>query len=237
MQPWMKRRIASTFIIMLLSYGGSPAQKKTARLEGQYKIYAAGQIIGTEKYQILQTPDAVTTNSVLEFRNPGGGPKKISIETKLEMNGNYAPRAYELTSDVDGQKGRIQGQFSPNQVIFEYINGGRSQRSGLLLGDHPFVLDTNIFHQFLFLTRQFKYGGGATPQNFEVVIPQEKETGVLKIRELGKEDITVNGKKYSTTHLRMDSDALQIHVWVDGNRIPRKIAVPGRQVEVLLDAP
>jgi hypothetical protein len=153
------------------------------------------------------------------------------------MDGRYLPRSYELKSDVDGQKGGIRSQFSPNQVIFEYSGGDRSQRSGLLLGDRVTVLDTNVFHQFIFLTRQFKYGGGATPQNSEVVIPQEKETGILKIRELGKENIVVKGKKYSTTHLRVDSDALQIHVWVDGNRIPRKIAVPDKQIEVILDAP
>jgi hypothetical protein len=122
-------------------------------------------------------------------------------------------------------------------VIFEYSGGDRSQRSGLLLGDRVTVLDTNVFHQFIFLTRQFKYGGGAAPQNFEVVIPQEKETGILKIRELGKEDIVVKGKKYGTTHLRVDSDALQIHVWVDGNHVPLKIAVPDKQIEVILNTP
>jgi hypothetical protein len=149
------------------------------------------------------------------------------------MDGRYVPRSYELKSQVDGQAGTIRGTFAPRQVIFEYSGNGVSYRNGLLVGDRYTILDTNIFHHFIFLARLFKYGSKETPQDFEVVIPQDKDTGELKIKELDKETIAVGKKKISTTHLLVDSGSLQIHLWVDGEHTPRKIAVPDKGIEVL----
>ncbi|MBZ5494798.1 MAG: hypothetical protein LAP85_00220 [Acidobacteriia bacterium] len=208
-------------------------EQKVSRLEGEYRIFFSGQQIGVEKYVLVTSESAVTSSSTLDFRNPGEGHQKVSLVTKLEMNGQYMPRSYELKSEVEGQKGGIRGEFAPNQVIFEYSGNGVSYRNGLLVGDRYTILDTNMFHHFIFLTRLFKYDSGDKVQTFEVVIPQEKETGTLKIRELNKENILVKGKKVNATHLLVDSGALQIQLWVDGNRVPRKIAVPDKGIEVL----
>jgi hypothetical protein len=35
------------------------------------------------------------------------------------------------------------------------------------------------------------------------------------------------------THLLVDSGLLQIHLWVDADRIPRRISVPEKGIEVL----
>lgn len=225
--------VVMTTAFVWLTFGGM-IQKgaKVSREEGEYKIFASGREIGAEKYAVVASANGVTSTSFLEFRNPGSGPQRIRLETKLEMDGNYVPRSYDLKSEVDGQKGSIIGQFAPNQVIFEYSGGGRSVRNGLLLGNRFTVLDTNVFHHFIFLARLFKYGAGANPQTFDVVIPQEKDTGTLKIRELNKETIVSKGKKVNTTHLLVDSGALQIHLWVDNERVPRKIAVPDKGIEV-----
>lgn len=212
---------------------GHAAGKKASRQEGQYRIYSEGREIGVEKYVLLTSADAVTSSSTLEFRNPGDGHQKVTLQTKLEMDRQYMPRSYELKSQVDGQTGSIRGAFAPNQVIFEYSGNGASFRNGLLVGDRYTILDTNIFHHFIFLARLFRYDSKGTPQNFEVVIPQDKDTGTLKITELDKETIVVRGKKISTTHLLVDSGSLQIQLWVDGDRIPRRIAVPDKGIEVL----
>jgi hypothetical protein len=227
--------IALAAIILL---GFSPGRafekdKKAERREGEYNIYFSGKDIGSEKYVMLSTADAVTSSSSCDLRNPAGGPQKIMLTTKLEMDGHYMPRSYELKSEVDGQKGSIRSEFAPNQVISEYSGGGKSSREGLLLGNQFTVLDTNVFHHFIFLARLFKYNSGTKPQTFDVVIPQAKETGSLKMRELNKEALLIKGKKFNTTHLLVDSGALQIHLWVDSDHIPRKIAVPDRGVEAL----
>jgi hypothetical protein len=234
-----RRRHSSCIALAAISFlglaPGSSFEKdnKAEHKEGEYKIYSSGKEIGTEKYVMIVAPDAVTSISTGDLRNPAGGPQKIMLTTKLEMDGSYMPRRYELKSDVDGQQGSIRSEFAPNQVIFEYSGGGRSFRDGLLLGDRFTMLDTNVFHHFIFLARLFKYNSGAKPQTFEVVIPQAKETGTLRMRELNKETILIKGKRFSAIHLLVDSGALQIHLWVDSDHIPRKIAVPDKGIEAL----
>jgi hypothetical protein len=207
--------------------------KKVAHEEGEFRIYAAGKEIGSEKYMILSSEDAVSSNSILDFRNPGDGHQRIHLETKLEMDGQYLPKTYQLKSDVDGQKGTINGQFSPHQVMFEYVASGPPRKAGLLVGDRYTILDTNVFHHFVFLARLFKYGSKEKDQRFEVVIPQEQDSGVLKISELNRESITVQKKKIEARHLQADSGSVLIHLWVDGQKAVHRITVPSRQIEVL----
>ena len=43
----------------------------------------------------------------------------------------------------------------------------------------------------------------------------------------------IKGKKAGVNHLLLDSGSLQIHLWIDNERIPRKISVPDKGIEVL----
>jgi hypothetical protein len=101
------------------------------------------------------------------------------------------------------------------------------------VGNEYTLLDTNIFHHFIFLARLFSSDRKDKPQQFEVVVPQEQDSGFVFISEIGKEDIEVRGKKTNTRHLRIDSGALKIEIWVDNQRLVQKISVPGRGIEVL----
>ncbi len=213
--------------------GDVRAEKKPAREEGEFRIYASGKEIGSEKFMILSSDDVASSTSVLDFRNPGDRHQKVQLETKLEMDAHYVPKSYLLKSDVDGMKGTINGQFSPNQAIFEYLGSGTVRKGGLLVGTQYTLLDTNIFHQFIFLARLFIYGSKDKVQSFEVVIPQEQDNGMVKISELNRETISVRGKKIETHHLQVDSGSVVIHLWVDGQKILHKITVPSRQIEVV----
>lgn len=229
---WMG--LAGAAALFCLVLGNARARdKKVAHEEGEFRIYAAGKEIGSEKYTILSSEDAVSSNSILDFRNPDDRHQRVHLETKLEMDGQYLPKTYQLKSDVDGQKGTINGAFSPHQVMFEYIAGGPPRKAGLLVGDRYTILDTNVFHHFVFLARLFKYGSNEKDRRFEVVIPQEQDNGVLKISELNRESITVRGKKIEVHHLQADSGSVLIHLWVDGQKALRRITVPSRQIEVL----
>ncbi len=208
-------------------------EQKAVREEGQYKIYAAGREIGVENYTIVTAGNKVTSSSSSSFSNPGDKGEKVTVETRLEMDAQFLPQAYEVKSAVGGDKGTVRGNFAPNQVIFDYNGNGVSARSGLLVSARYTILDTNTFHHFIFLARLFKYGSGDKPQTFDVVIPQEKDTGTLKISEVGEETVVVGGKRATATHLLIDSGSLQIHLWVDSRHIPLKIALPGKGIEVL----
>ncbi len=207
--------------------------KKPAAEEGEFVIFYSAREIGSEKFAIQATAGSAASSSVLEFRNPAEPSQKVRMETKLEMDADYLPRSYVLKTDVNGVKGSITGNFAPNQVMFSFEGSGSGRRSGLLLPDHYTLLDSNIYHHFIFLVRLFRFDSKEKAQTFEVLVPQEDDSGVLKVRELRRAEMELRGKKREMRVLQADSDALQLQLWVDRDGILQKISVPSKGLEVV----
>jgi hypothetical protein len=230
----MKRLIVAIIVLLLLLGVSAVLAKdqKNANESGEFIISMAGKVIGEEKYEIVLSGEAAASTSILEFQNPSND-QKIQFETRLEMNANYLPQKYLLKSNVGGKKGSITGEFAPNQVMFQYSSeSGPGRKSGLLVGNKYTLLDTNVFHHFIFLARLFNYNDNK-PQRFEVVILQEQESGVLSITLAGKETLIVHNKKTETRRLRVDTGSVQINLWVDNQKILQKISVPDKGLEVI----
>jgi hypothetical protein len=208
-------------------------EKDTSREEAQFKIYISGKEIGKETYSIVSSPEATSSSSVVEFRDPSGNARNIRIETKLTMDAHMLPQSYQLKTDFGGQKGLLAGTFTSGQVMFEISGNGEQSKRGLLVGDHYLILDSNVFHHFIFVVRSFHPEGNEKTQSFEVVVPQELDDGVLKITDLGKNRIPLRGKDKDLHHWRADSGQLLIDLWIDDQQILQKIAIPAKKVEVI----
>jgi hypothetical protein len=208
-------------------------EAKPGREEGEFRILVSGKEIGAEKYVIVSSAESASSASSLDFRNPGEGRQKIHFETKLDMGAGYLPRSYELRSDVDGKKGSIIGAFRPNEAFFEYGSEVPPKKSGLLVGNQYTLLDTNVFHHFIFLARLFDFDSSEKTQKFQVVIPQETDSGTLRISDEGRATIVVEGKKLATHHLRADTGSLQLELWVDDKHVLHRIVVKDRNIEVV----
>jgi hypothetical protein len=224
--------VTAGLAVAAAGWAGSPEQKP-GREEGQFRITVGGKEIGSEKYVITASDDSAGSSSIVEFQNPGEGRQKVRFETRLEMDSRYRPRNYELRSDVSGQKGTILGKFAPNQAIFEYQGAPAARKNGLLVGEQYTLLDTNVFHHFVFLARLFDFNSKEKIQRFEVVIPQESDSGVLKVSELNRERVSVRGKKIETHHLQADSGSLLVQLWIDEEHVLYKIAVKDKGIEVI----
>ncbi len=201
--------------------------------EGEFRIFIHGKEIGNEKFSITISENSATSTSTLQFRNPEGRHEKIELRTKLDMNDKYVPQRYELKSNVNGETGTIIGTFSPNQALFEYQSGNVERRSGVVVGDRFTLLDTNIFHHFIFLTRLFDYESKEKSQRFEVAVPQEPDSGFLNISQLGLENVSIGSKKTEAYHLKADSGTLVVDLWVDAHHLLQKIAVKSKNIEVV----
>ena len=207
--------------------------KKPSAEDGEFVIFYSAKEIGSEKFAIHATAESAASSSVLEFRNPAESGQKVRMETKLEMDANYLPRSYVLKSDVNGVKGSITGNFAPNQVMFDFEGNGTSRRSGLLLPNRYTVLDSNIYHHFIFLVRLFDFDSKEKTQRFEVLVPQENDSGILKVSELRRAEMVLRGKKREVRVLQAASDALQLQLWVDRDGVLQKISVPSKGLEVV----
>ena len=200
--------------------------------EGRFDIYVAESRIGNEHFSVSTAADAVESNSVVEFRDPGNRRRKVRLETRLSMDARFAPRAYVLRTDVDGKKGTVTGTFSADEAAFEYQGGERPLKRGLLVGDRYVILDTNIFHHFVFVARQIDPQQGRA-RSIEVVIPQELDGGKLKVKDTGLERVAVGGKKMDLHHLEADSGLQLIDLWVDDQKRLHKLAILSKKLEVV----
>jgi len=202
------------------------------REEGVFRILLSGSEIGRERFTIVRSGDSVTSSSTVEFLMPPPSRQKVLLESKLEMDSRYLPKSYALKSEVDGRKGLVRGVFTPGEAMFEYGSETGSRRRGLLTGDLFTLLDTNIFHHFVFLVRLAGLEPGPAEQRFEVVIPQEADSGKVRVAAAGNESIEVGGKRFEARRLRLDSGTLMVDLWVDARGLLRKIAVPEKKIEV-----
>ncbi len=226
-------RFCAVFVLTLSI--GFCGEQKTFREQGQFVIYVAGKEIGREKFSIQSSADSVGSSSTVSFRDPGKSRKAVKMETELVMDNQFVPRSYLLRTDVDGQKGVMKAAFAQGEVTFEFLAGGIPRKSGLLLGEKFFVLDTNVFHHFVFIARLVDLNDKDKSQSMEVVIPQEMDKGILKISNMGLEKTSMRGKNRELHHLRADSGSVQVDLWVDDQRTLYKIALPAKRLEVLRD--
>jgi hypothetical protein len=211
---------------------GYGAETKPSQEQGQFGIFVAGKEIGKEKFSIQSSGDSISSNSTTSFRDPNKK-QNAKKETELVMNSQFVPRTYMFRTETEGQRGMMKGTFSQGEAKFEYEAGGTTGRSGLLVGDRYTVLDTNVFHHFIFIARLYDFSSKEQSQSMEVVIPQELENGLLKISNWGSETTDMRGKKRELHHLKVDSGSVQIDLWVDDQHVLYKIALPARSIEVI----
>lgn len=225
-----------SFLVLTLSASlpiPSYAQNQTPqREEARFDIFVDGKKIGQENYSIVVSASGIAAHSIIKFRDPGNRRQKVQMETQTTMDSSYLPKTYQLRTNVDGQKGTINGSFIPGEATFEYRGSGNPRTRGLLVGDRCIVLDTNVFHHFIFVARLFDLSTNKL-QSIEVVIPQELDAGILKVREIGLERISAGSKKRDLHHLKVDSGLLQIDLWVDDRQTLYKIALPAKKIDVV----
>jgi hypothetical protein len=208
------------------------ADRASQNEEARFDVFVDGKDIGNEKFSISISDGGIATKSTVFFQEPVKKSKKVRMETQLSMDANYLPRAYELHTDVEGEKGSVTGTFTSGEAAFEYRGKGNPVKRGLLVGNNYVILDTNVFHHFVFIARKFDFGKNGT-QSIEAVIPQELDSGTLKVRETGVEMVSIKGKTMGLHHLRADSGALMIDLWVDDQKVLYKIALPAKKIEVM----
>ena len=221
------------FAWMLPAVSVPVGEQKSFLEESQFSINIAGKEVGREKFAIRTSAEKVSSSSILEFQEGGKKGHKMKIETQLTADAQFVPKAYQLKTDIDGQKGLIQGTFTPSEAMFEISGSGAPRKSGMLVGDHYQILDSNVFHHYVFIARAFDLNGNEKPQSFEVVVPQELDSGVLKVSNAGVEKISLHGKMKELNHLKADSGELKIDMWVDGQKILHKIAIPAKKIEII----
>ena len=207
--------------------------RKSSQEEGRFDIYVADKKIGQEKFSIVRSSDSISSNSTTNLQNPAGQHESVQVEAQLKMDSQYMPQTYQVLAAIGDRKRKQKCTFIPGQATFEYQTDGVPRKSSLLVGDRYAILDTYVFHHFIFVARLFDFRSGGKTQTVEVVIPQEIDTGFLKITDVGTEGVSLQGKSRELHHLKVDSGPLKIDLWIDDEHVLYKIALPAKRLEVV----
>lgn len=198
---------------------GSPpaagAKPSTLRDQGIFEISVAGKPVGTEKFRIEPSGDRLIVQSEIALHTPREG-KILTFHCfpKLVLNAQLQPLSYRW-AQKGARNSRLEIDFTtaPAKAFYHTVNGKDDRREFLLSRD-VVVLDDNVLSQYeILLERYRRTSGGA--QVFKAFIPQEALPGQVRIEEMGREPVTLNGRTRSLRHLVVTTDLARIDLWAD----------------------
>lgn len=205
------------------------AQKAAASDSGVFFILSGQKRIGTEKFKITSAASGVETAGEIEVEMPGS--PKVSETSLLKLDQDLRPSSYERQQKLP-KKGSITAQFgSPESKLVSKTEAGTDERLFYLPGDQLAVLDTNFFHHYSILLREYdaEHGG---PQHFNVFVPQEATPGTISLEFQGKESQQVGKATRELNHYQALTDQVKIDIWATPQGEIYRISIPQANLEV-----
>ena len=196
---------------------------------GVFLIRSNGTEIGSERFQIRQTDAGWEATGELRLQVPGG--PQVSETSTLRLGANWKPARYERRQQAP-QKGTLTAEFSAEGTLLSSnTEAGAQEQIFLLPADALVVLDTNFFHQYAVLLRQFDTARTGT-QSFNVFVPQEATPSIIRVTLIGPETLTIQGAPVELQHFRATTEDIQLEIWATGRREIQRIEIPQANLEI-----
>ena len=206
------------------------AQSKPATETGVFIIHSGGRRIGTEKFAIRRAESGFEATAELQLDIPGG--PRVSENCTLQLDGNLNPTRYERRQQAP-KKGTLTAQFRPSETTLVSQGEAGSQEQLFYLPDHDLVvLDTNFFHQYVFLLRRFDPSRPG-PQNFNVFVPQEATPAMVSLALQGKENLSLNDATLELNHFQAATEDVKIEIWATPEGEIQRISIPQGNLDIV----
>ena len=211
MSHW--KSLAPVFLTLAIATSPLPAhaaQKNSTTDAGVFFILSSQKRIGSEKFKITSTAAGVEAAAEIEVAMPGS--PKVSETSLLKLDTNLHPASYERLQKLP-KKGSVTVEFgSPESKLVSRTAAGADERLFFLPADHLAVLDTNFFHHYALLLRQYDAEQGGA-QHFNVFVPQEATPGTISLELQGKENQQVGKATREFNHYQAVTDEVKIDIW------------------------
>ncbi len=198
-----------------------PAADRAAD-RGVFHINSNGREIGLERFEIAPSPEGVRATGELQISVEGVG--RMNESSVLVLRRGLEPTSYER-HQKSPKRASATVVFGPEKAAAQYRRPeGDTQDMEFFVPKNVVVLDTNFFHHYTFLVRQYDFVKGG-PQHMNVLVPQEASPGMIRLEYTGMDQ--------SLRKLVAHTDELQIEIWVDEAGRVMKLVVPAAKVEVI----
>ena len=198
---------------------------------GTFEIVAAGTSIGTEAFEIRARSDQIEAQGTIHLQVERNGRKtEIRSATKLLLDRHLDPFSYTWNQQGE-QSSRLSIDFrsQPAQVHYKTVSGQDDLRDFTLDKD-VIILDDNVIHHYQLAVARFDQAKGGI-QSFRAFIPQEAMPGVITLRCVGLESVTVDGNERTLRHFLLTTELAQISLWVDDKGHLQLVEAPDAQYQ------
>lgn len=235
------RLLTAVFIFIAsapnLGAGQNPAPNPAAATpddQGTYSISFNGHPIGTERFKIHSSANKIEADAEIEIKvEQAGQPLDLKSSPRLVLNGQWEPQTY-----VVNQKGapefhlEVDFRKSPVQSRLHLANAKGDDKRDFVLPKDVVIVDDNVVDHYQLLVDRFALKPDKE-QSFNAYIPQEATPGILKVQDVGSEDVNFDGRHEKLRHLVVSTEIARIDLWVDGQQHLQRILIPASQLEAV----
>jgi len=208
--------------------GAAPANLND---HGTFEIFSAGANIGTETFEIRVHSDQIEAQGNVHLQVEQGG-KKIEVRTSssLLLDPRIDPLSYTW-NQRGAQSSQLSVDFRTEPVHWgaKTVNGQDDQRDFKLDKD-VIILDDNVIHHYQLAVARYDQAKGGT-QAFRAFIPQEALPGVITLKFVDSEPVTVGGEKRTLRRFLLTTELAQISLWVDDQGHLQLVSAPDAQYQ------
>lgn len=224
----MRRSLIAPALLLLVLAAAGPvraeAQKDTLH------ILLDGHPIGTETYEINSTGTEISAKGEVELKV---GDIEVRQQVSLLLNADLSPRSYEWKLKQPRESWvRMEWKGTQATIAFPREDGKQEEQIYDFQGKKVAVLDVNVFHHFLLLTRLYDFEKGGV-QTIPVFIPQAVQPGEVTMELEGVDQLAVDGQEQPVRRLSIATEDNSLRLWVTENGRFVKLEVPQANVEVV----
>jgi hypothetical protein len=142
-----------------LSYAGSE--------QGKFKILFNGEQIGEEKFQILGDGSNFKASAEIHLTVEREKEKvTFHLNPTLQFTKLFEPISYQVVQEAGVNKTKARINFKPGRSEAVYETGQEKDSREIQLKPDVVVLDDNVFHHYILLTKRYDFSKGGF-RNFQ----------------------------------------------------------------------
>lgn len=223
--------LACALLVMSLA---APVQAQSVTVdEGVFLVSMDGEPAGTESFSIRRSgsgDDAqVIATAEIQLDLPEG---RTDLRPSLHAVGRDMD-VYAYQIKVSGAQ---QEELTVREGDSRYITRVRSERGErereFRAAPGTLLLDSDVAHQFHFLSARLETGGSTIP----VISPREGRQYELTASEIGTESISIGSSSVQARHVRLEGEGGARDVWMDTEGRVLRVLHESRGYEAVREA-